>query len=179
MLSDALPIWGDDDSDGSTTDSDYPGLESCDIVTEQFSSLGGDVEDVDAPTLIPRHDSHRIPVEGQPPMPIFNPIRAAVFLLAVSLTQLFNPDCASGSHIRVYPEDTTCHAACGPGWEDSSADEDTVESGDDADESLPDCFPNLVISDAELEISRRVLNGELDINDGMALLVRLMGASSL
>ena len=119
------------------------------------------MQDVDAPTLFPRLASRRIPVEGQPPMPIFN------------------PDCASGSHIRVYPEDTTCHAACGPDWEDSSADEDTVESGDDADESLPDCFPNLVISDAELEISRRVLNGELDINDGMALLVRLMGASSL
>jgi hypothetical protein len=36
-----------------------------------------------------------------------------------------------------------------------------------------------VVSDAELDISRRVLAGEITLDEGMALLVRMMGSTTL
>jgi len=100
---------------------------------------------------------------------------SAFFLLVLPSLMTSSLTDASVTQIRIFPDDMICHVPPTPEPEpDPPSVPDPLDSLhlDDAD-AVAEHLRVFQISDEEMEISRRVLNGEIDVSAGMDLVTQM------
>jgi hypothetical protein len=173
LLTVTLPLWDTDETSSNASDSDWPGIEDP-APTEDLSDLedcpalssagpATIVEPTARESILENHHSLSSHTTRTPGF-----FSRTFFLLAIAAIQEFIPPGLVVSRIRTHGEDTRYCT------ELRRSEEVRPEP-----DPVPDFFPGLVVSDAELDISRRVLEGEITLDEGMALLVRMMGSTTL